>query len=77
MDRNNLTKEYSNGEITIVWKSGKCKHSGVCVRTLPKVYHPGEKPWITPENAGTDELIKQVNKCPSGALTFYTNDDVE
>jgi len=64
------TKEYTNGEITIVWKPGLCIHSGVCVKTLPKVYHPKEKPWIRMENATSEELIKQVSICPSGALSI-------
>jgi uncharacterized Fe-S cluster protein YjdI len=63
-------KEYSNGEITIVWKPKLCQHSGVCVKTLPLVYNPKERPWIKPENATTDGLINQVAKCPSGALSI-------
>lgn len=66
MDR----KEYSNGKITIVWKPKLCIHSGVCVKTLPKVYNTKERPWIKPENATTEELISQVAKCPSGALSI-------
>ena len=70
--------EYSNGEITIVWKPDLCQHSGICVRTLPAVYHPKERPWINPLNATTAELINQVNKCPSGALSFrYDKKNVE
>lgn len=64
------TKEYSNGEITILWKPEKCIHSGICAKTLPKVYNPKERPWITPENATSKELIEQVGKCPSGALSI-------
>lgn len=63
-------KEYSNGEVTIVWKPKLCLHSGICVQTLPKVYHPKERPWITPENATSQEIIDQVAKCPSGALSI-------
>lgn len=63
-------KEYSNGEVTIVWKPKLCIHSGVCVKTLPKVYNTKERPWIKPENATSQELIKQVAKCPSGALSI-------
>ena len=63
-------KEYSNGEITIVWQSKLCIHSGVCVKTLPKVYNTKERPWIKPENATTQELIDQVAKCPSGELSI-------
>lgn len=62
--------EYSNGEIAIVWQPKLCIHSGICVRTLPNVYHPKERPWINPINATTEEIIEQVKKCPSGALTY-------
>lgn len=51
-------KEYSNGELTIVWDSSKCVHAGVCVKMLPKVYNPKARPWITIENATTEELKK-------------------
>lgn len=64
------TKEYSNGEITILWSPKLCTHSGMCVKTLPKVYHPKEKPWIRMENATSEELIKQVSICPSKALSI-------
>lgn len=70
MDKANLTKEYTNGEITVVWQSGKCIHSGNCVRNLSKVFQPKEQPWIKLENAGTDEIVQAVNKCPSGALSI-------
>lgn len=63
-------KEYSNGEITIVWKPKLRIHSGICVKSLPKVYNTKERPWIKPENATTPELIEQVAKCPSGALSI-------
>lgn len=66
----NYGKEYSNGEITILWKSEKCIHSGICVQTLPKVYDPKAKPWIKAENATSQELFDQVAKCPSGALSI-------
>ncbi|PHS68363.1 MAG: (4Fe-4S)-binding protein [Flavobacterium sp.] len=69
-----MSKEYSNGEITIKWAPKLCQHAGVCVKTLPKVYKPKASPWITIENASTDELKKQVSKCPSEALTYYLNE---
>jgi uncharacterized Fe-S cluster protein YjdI len=64
------THKYSNGEITILWKPKLCIHSGICVKTLPKVYNPQERPWIKPENAATEELRNQVAQCPSGALSI-------
>jgi len=62
--------KYSNGEITVVWRPELCRHSGVCVKMLPQVYHPEERPWVKVENATSHELIEQIKKCPSGALSF-------
>ncbi|WP_316634250.1 (4Fe-4S)-binding protein [uncultured Flavobacterium sp.] len=73
MNPNNLTKEYTNGEVTIVWQSGKCTHSTNCVKNNPDVFHPKEKPWILPEASTSDKIIDTVKKCPSGALTYYMN----
>lgn len=69
-----IVKEYTNGELTVVWKPKTCIHAGICVKTLPNVYKPNEKPWITAENASTQELKDQISKCPSGALSYYMND---
>ncbi|MCR2029342.1 (4Fe-4S)-binding protein [Alistipes timonensis] len=70
MDPKNTIKEYTNGEIIIVWQPELCTHAGVCVKMLPKVYNPRERPWVKPENASTAELIAQIDKCPSGALSY-------
>jgi predicted GNAT family acetyltransferase/uncharacterized Fe-S cluster protein YjdI len=69
----NMKKEYSNGEITIVWEPSQCQHAGICVKMLPEVYKPKEKPWINQYNASTEQLKDQIAKCPSGALSYYTN----
>ncbi|NDW11331.1 (4Fe-4S)-binding protein [Bacteroides sp. 214] len=67
------TSEYTNGEITIVWRPSKCTHVGVCVRMLPKVYRVKERPWVKIENATTAELKAQIDKCPTGALSYREN----
>ncbi|WP_420319944.1 (4Fe-4S)-binding protein [Flagellimonas sp.] len=68
-----IKKEYTNGELTIVWKPKKCIHAAECVKALPKVYDPNRKPWIIAEGADTQALKNQINKCPSGALSYYMN----
>jgi len=70
-----VTKHYTNGEVTIVWQNKLCSHSANCVRGLPQVFNSKENPWIKPENASTQELIEQVKKCPSGALSYILNSD--
>lgn len=67
-------KEYTNGEITIVWQPRMCMHSGICAKGLPEVFKPKDKPWITITAASTEQLKAQVSKCPSGALSFLIND---
>ncbi|MCD6068231.1 MAG: hypothetical protein K0S33_3057 [Bacteroidetes bacterium] len=75
-----LTKKYSNGEVTIVWKPHVCIHSTLCWKGsngLLSVFNPAEKPWIKPEGASTERIVEQVKKCPSGALSYYMNSEAE
>lgn len=76
MDTQNLVKNYTNGEITVVWKPGICIHSKVCWQQatgLPQVFNPRERPWIKMEGSTTEQIAEQVKKCPSGALSYYFN----
>lgn len=68
-------KEYTNGEITVVWQSGKCIHSENCVNGLPEVFKPKEKPWIQVDDTSSGVIEKAVSRCPSGALTTYWNNN--
>jgi uncharacterized Fe-S cluster protein YjdI len=68
-----VIKHYTNSEITVVWQPGLCTHSKNCWKGLIAVFNPKEQPWIKMEAGSTDDIIAQVNKCPSGALTFYRN----
>jgi len=66
-------KEYTNGEVTVVWEPEKCIHSAICAKGLPKVFKPKEKPWIKIDAENTEAIVNQVKACPSGALGFYMN----
>ena len=73
-----ITKKYSNGEVTIVWQPAKCIHSTICWKGdngLDSVFNPRERPWIKPEGATTEAIINQVKQCPSGALTYFMNNE--
>ncbi|MDX1956962.1 MAG: (4Fe-4S)-binding protein [Leptospiraceae bacterium] len=76
MDKD-ITKKYSNEDITVVWKPKVCIHSAICFKGLPRVFNPKKKPWISLEGSSTEEIIAQVDKCPSGALSYYHNANVE
>lgn len=68
------THHYSNEEITVVWKPNLCIHSGICFKGLPLVFDPRRRPWIEIDKSSTEKIIEQVNKCPSGALSFIKNE---
>ena len=65
-----ITKRYSNGEVTVVWQPAKCIHSGVCARGLPLVFDSHRRPWIELASATSEQIVAQVGRCPSGALTI-------
>lgn len=69
----NKVISYKTDELTVFWQPKLCIHSGICVKTLPKVYNPKNRPWVKPENATTEELIAQINACPSKALSYKLN----
>ena len=73
-DPKKITKRYTNGEVTVVWKPDICIHSTICFRGLPDVFDPRKRPWVTPEGAATQAIIEQVKQCPSGALSYYLNE---
>lgn len=65
-----MTKTYSNSDITVLWQPDKCIHSTRCFRSLPEVFHPARRPWITMDSAPTEDIIRTVENCPSGALSY-------
>jgi uncharacterized Fe-S cluster protein YjdI len=65
-----IVKHYSNGEITVVWKPGLCRHSAICFLGLPQVFDPRKRPWVAIQGATSQEIADQVGRCPSGALSI-------
>ncbi|MFC2187874.1 (4Fe-4S)-binding protein [Fulvivirgaceae bacterium LMO-SS25] len=70
MDEKTQVKEYKNDEITILWKPSACIHSENCWRGLNQVFNPQERPWIDVNGADVQSIKNQIDKCPSGALSY-------
>ena len=68
-----VEKQYTNGEITVIWKPDLCIHSTNCWRGLNAVFDPKKRPWINLEAATSEAIIAQVEQCPSGALSYVRN----
>lgn len=65
-----VTREYNNGEIKVFWRQPLCTHCQACITGLPEVFDLTTKPWVNMNGATTEQIIAQVEQCPSGALTF-------
>lgn len=65
-----MIKEYKKENIAVVWDNSKCIHSAICVKGLPAVFKPRESPWVQVDNASQQQIVEQVKKCPSGALSI-------
>ena len=69
-------KEYESEKLTVVWKPEQCIHSEKCFKGLPGVFDPKGRPWVNVEGATDEEIQAQVDKCPSGALSYKLKDSV-
>lgn len=72
-----MQKNYTNGEVTVIWKPDLCTHSANCVNGLGEVFNPQARPWVNMQGATSQRIIAQVETCPSGALSFIINDEGE
>jgi uncharacterized Fe-S cluster protein YjdI len=62
---------YETPEVTVTFEPAICRHTGICVRGLPKVFDIKRKRWVAPEAAPAEAVHAQVARCPSGALKSY------
>lgn len=65
-----IIKRYSKDDLTVVWQPTKCSHSKKCFAGLPEVFNPENRPWVQLDHKTNEEIVAQVKKCPSGALSI-------
>ena len=71
---NDKRHAFERDPITVTWSQRRCIHAAECVRRLPEVFRPGERPWIQLEPATADAVAEVVMRCPTGALQFTRSD---
>jgi CDGSH-type Zn-finger protein len=64
---------HQGAEITVLDNRGICAHSGYCTDRLAAVFHASGEPFVTPDGAPPDAIIRAIRDCPSGALSFAIN----
>lgn len=65
-----IVKRYTKDDLTVVWKPNTCIHAKHCWKDLIQVFNPKNRPWINLDGATEKRIIAQVEKCPSGALSY-------
>lgn len=63
-------KTYRNENIIVYWYPELCAHPGTCLRLLPNVFQLDRRPWIDVNAAEPEEIIRAIDRCPSGALRY-------
>jgi uncharacterized Fe-S cluster protein YjdI len=63
-------KEYSNEEIVVCWNPDLCIHAQECIKGLPQVFNRESRPWVNIKGADSEEIMKVIDRCPSGALSY-------
>lgn len=61
---------FSNDDITVTYNPCACIHAEKCAKELSEVFRTSVIPWINLDGTETKRIIKQINRCPSGALTY-------
>jgi uncharacterized Fe-S cluster protein YjdI len=64
---------FRNEDITVTFEPCKCIHAEKCARELSEVFRTTVIPWINLDAGETKRIIKQINRCPSGALQYHQN----
>lgn len=68
-----LKKKYTKENLTVVWQPELCIHSRECFKGLPHVFNPGNRPWVNMDSESVDRIKNQVDRCPSGALSYVVD----
>ena len=66
---------YTGVKTKVSYDVKRCIHAAECVHGLPDVFNPDRKPWIEPDRAEPEQLLRVVTSCPTGALHLESTDD--
>jgi uncharacterized Fe-S cluster protein YjdI len=64
-------KRYAGTAVDVSYDPIRCRHAAECVRGLPAVFDTNRRPWILPDGADAESVVRVVERCPTGALRTH------
>ena len=64
-------KRYRGEAGDVSFDPARCRHAAECLRGLPAVFDAKRRPWILPDGAQPDDVVRVVARCPTGALRTH------
>ena len=68
--RDEYPRVYQNEDIIVYWNPALCTHDTNCFETLGTVFNPARRPWVNINGDSPQNIIKTIDRCPSGALKY-------
>ena len=63
-------KTYEKDDLVVYWDRSLCRHAGECVRGNKDIFDAHRIPWVNLDVADKEEIMKIIDRCPSGALSY-------
>jgi uncharacterized Fe-S cluster protein YjdI len=64
-------KRYKGEAVDVSFDPVRCRHAAECLRGLPAVFDRDRRPWIVPDGADPEDVVRVVARCPTGALRTH------
>ena len=81
MDEKKLLEEgyrkYYGKSIDVFFKKELCIHAQNCIHSNPDIFDVERRPWILPDAAKPEEVMRAVNSCRVAALHYILHDTKE
>jgi uncharacterized Fe-S cluster protein YjdI len=70
-------KRYTGHAVDVSFDPARCRRAAECLRGLPAVFDTARRPWILPDGAGAEDVVRVVARCPTGALRSHPSTPAE
>ena len=67
-------RKYYGKDIDVFFKEELCVHAQNCIHSNPEVFKVGRRPWVLPDAAKPEDVMRAVNSCRVSALHYILHD---